>query len=87
MTCHAGEGDDAVSVRDAVHRCGAHRIGHATRLFEDQSLTDYVNDRRIPLEICLTSNVQTRAVTRTRPIHLRSYFDHGHASCSTPTTA
>ena len=61
-TCHAGEGADASSVREAVHVCGAHRIGHATRLIEDESLTQYVNDRRIALEICLTSNVQTRAV-------------------------
>ena len=50
-TCHAGEGDGASSVREAVHRCGAHRIGHATRLIEDESLTQYVNDRRIPLEM------------------------------------
>ena len=41
-TCHAGEGDDASSVREAVHVCGAHRIGHATRLIEDESLTEYV---------------------------------------------
>ena len=34
-TCHAGEGADAASVREAVHVCGAHRIGHATRLIED----------------------------------------------------
>ena len=61
-TCHAGEGAGAASVREAVHVCGAHRIGHATRLIEDESLTQYVNDRRIALEICLTSNVQTRAV-------------------------
>src|SRR5215213_11461282 len=34
-TCHAGEGDDASSVREAIHVCGVHRIGHATRLIED----------------------------------------------------
>jgi adenosine deaminase len=56
-----GRGADASSVREAVHLCGAHRIGHATRLIEDESLTQYVNDRRIALEICLTSNVQTHA--------------------------
>jgi adenosine deaminase len=76
-TCHAGEGDGASSVREAVHRCGAHRIGHATRLIEDESLTQYVNDRRIPLEICLTSNVQTRAVPSYDAHPLRRYFDRG----------
>lgn len=76
-TCHAGEGDDARSVRQAVHICCADRIGHATRLIEDERLTQYVNDRRIPLEICLTSNVQTRATQRYETHPLRRYYDRG----------
>ncbi len=60
VTVHAGEGDGASSIRDAVHLCGAHRIGHGTRLGEDASLLAYVRDRRIALEVCPTSNVQTR---------------------------
>jgi adenosine deaminase len=76
-TCHAGEGDDASSVREAIHVCGVHRLGHATRLIEDTSLTDYCNDRRIPLEICLTSNVQTRAVRSYATHPFREYFDRG----------
>ncbi len=76
-TCHAGEGDGAASVRDAVHVCGASRIGHATRLIEDEALTDYVNDRRIALEICLTSNVQTRATQSYETHPLRQYYDRG----------
>jgi adenosine deaminase len=59
-----------------VHACGAHRIGHGTRLFEDPSLLDYVNDRRIPVEICITSNVQTRVASYAdHPV--RRYFDAG----------
>jgi adenosine deaminase len=77
VTVHAGEGDGADSVRQAVHFCGANRIGHATRMHEDPALTQYVNDRRIALEICLTSNVQTRAVASYAAHPLRSYFDHG----------
>jgi adenosine deaminase len=77
VTVHAGEGDGALSVRQAVHQCGAHRLGHATRLIEDASLTQYVNDRRIALEICLTSNVQTRAVSSYDAHPLRQYFDRG----------
>lgn len=76
-TCHAGEGADASYVREAVHVCGAHRIGHATRLYEDESLMQYVNDRRIALEICLTSNVQTHAVESYQEHPLRQYFDRG----------
>jgi adenosine deaminase len=76
-TCHAGEGADASYVREAVHICGANRIGHATRLYEDEALTQYVNDRRIALEICLTSNVQTRAVESYQEHPLRRYFDRG----------
>jgi len=76
-TCHAGEGDGGASVREAVHTCGADRIGHGTRLFEDPPLMEYVNDRRIPLEICLTSNVQTRAAQSYETHPVRRYFDAG----------
>ncbi|HKY97452.1 MAG TPA: adenosine deaminase [Gemmatimonadaceae bacterium] len=77
VTIHAGEGDGARSVRDAVHKCGADRLGHATRLIEDPELTQYVNDRRIGLEICLTSNVQTHAAKSYETHPLRSYFEKG----------
>ena len=77
VTVHAGEGYGAESIRQAVLDCGANRIGHGTRLFEDQSLAQYVNDRRIALEICLTSNVQTRAATSYETHPLRAYYDAG----------
>ena len=76
-TCHAGEGDGAESVRQAVHVCGADRIGHATRLIEDTALTDYCNDHRITLEICLTSNVQTHAAPSYAAHPFREYYDRG----------
>ncbi len=62
VTVHAGEGDGPASLREAVHRCAADRIGHGTRLREDPSLEAYVIDHRITLEVCPTSNVQTRVV-------------------------
>ena len=76
-TCHAGEGDGAESVRQALHECGAQRLGHATRLFEDKALVDYVGEERIPLEICLTSNVQTRVASSYESHPFRQYFDQG----------
>jgi adenosine deaminase len=77
VTVHAGEGDGAESVREAVHILGANRIGHGTRLIEDSDLTQYVNDRRIALEVCLTSNVQTRVAATYEAHPLREYFDRG----------
>lgn len=62
VTVHAGEGDGPTSIREAVHRCAADRIGHGTRLREDPALEAYVIDHRITLEVCPTSNVQTRVV-------------------------
>jgi adenosine deaminase len=76
-TVHAGEGDGPRSLREAIHLCGADRIGHGTRLIEDESLVQYVNDRRIPLEICLTSNVQTRVVRSYADHPVREYVDRG----------
>ena len=76
-TCHAGEGAGADSVREAVHVCGADRLGHAARLVEDTSLTDFVGEHRIPLEICLTSNVQTGAAPSYERHPVRQYFDRG----------
>jgi adenosine deaminase len=76
-TCHAGEGAGAESVREAVYACGANRIGHATRLIEDEALTEELNERRVALEICLTSNVQTRAADSYEAHPFRRYFDAG----------
>jgi adenosine deaminase len=77
VTIHAGEGFGAASIHQALHRCGANRIGHGTRLGEDARLRDYVRDRRIGVEINLTSNVQTRAVPDVGAHPVRGYFDRG----------
>jgi adenosine deaminase len=76
-TCHAGEGDGPESVRQAVHDCGAQRIGHATHLIQDKALTEELNREGIALEICLTSNVQTRAAASYAAHPLREYYDRG----------
>lgn len=76
-TIHAGEAYGPESIHQALHYCKAHRIGHGTRLFEDPELLAYVRDFRIPLEICLTSNVQTRAVPSFEEHPVRAYFDQG----------
>ena len=76
ITIHAGEAFGKESIWQAIQWCGAHRIGHATHLVEDifldnernvvrfGDLAQYVLDKRIPLEICLLSNVHTGAVDK-----------------------
>nr|WP_320129199.1 adenosine deaminase [uncultured Sphaerochaeta sp.] len=72
ITIHAGEAFGVESIWQAIQVCGAHRIGHGTRLIEDMtiegthieemgSLANFILDRRIPMEMCLTSNVGTGA--------------------------
>ncbi|HEX6885061.1 MAG TPA: adenosine deaminase [Planctomycetota bacterium] len=74
LTLHAGESFGPESIWQALQYCGAHRIGHGTRLVEDLvvyggkvvkigALAQYVLDHRIPLEVCLTSNVHTGATS------------------------
>ncbi len=75
-TIHAGEAYGPESIHQALHYCRANRIGHGTRLHEDPDLMQFVIDFRVPLEICLTSNVQTGAVA--------SYADHPVRSTSMP---
>jgi adenosine deaminase len=77
VTIHAGEAYGPESVRQALHRCGAHRIGHGTRIREDPELLRYVRDFRVPIEICPTSNVQTKVVAGYADHPLREYFDEG----------
>jgi adenosine deaminase len=77
LTIHAGEAFGPESIAQAVHVCGAHRIGHGVRLRENGDLLNYVNDHRIPLEMCPSSNVQTRSVTDLKSHPLRFYFDFG----------
>jgi adenosine deaminase len=76
-TAHAGEAYGPESIAQAIHYLGAHRIGHGTRLREDGDLLNYVNDHRIPLEVCLSSNLQTGAVPSIAAHPLKFYFDYG----------
>jgi adenosine deaminase len=76
-TAHAGEAYGPESIAQAIHYCGAHRIGHGTRLRENGDLLNYCNDHRIPLEICLSSNIQTRAAPDLASHPLPFYFTYG----------
>ena len=79
ITIHAGEAFGLPSISEALSYCGAERLGHGVRIVDDITrttgggvmlgrLADYVRDRRVPLEMCPTSNVHTGAAV--------SYDDH-----------
>jgi len=72
ITIHAGEAFGLPSIWEAVQWCGTERLGHGVRIVDDIQISGegsvrlgrlaaYVRDRRIPLEMCPTSNVQTGA--------------------------
>lgn len=77
VTIHAGEAYGPQSIHQAIHVCGAHRIGHGCRLREDGDLLHYINDHRIALEVCPSSNVQTGAVRSLASHPLKLYLGLG----------
>lgn len=75
---HAGEADEASSVRDAIDVLGVERIGHGIRALEDPGTTRMVAERGIALEICPTSNHLTGSAL---PQHPHPYLDFEREGC------
>lgn len=87
-TLHAGEAFGAASIWQALQICGTNRLGHATRLTEDMTIVDgevvqlgslaqFILDRRVPLECCLSSNLHTGAVASLEEHPFRLFYDRG----------
>ncbi|EGC36265.1 hypothetical protein DICPUDRAFT_54735 [Dictyostelium purpureum] len=76
-TLHSGEDSDWTSVSDSLHYCGAHRIGHGIAIQQNEELLNFVSDRRVPIECCITSNVQIKALPTPGHHPIRKYFDRG----------
>ncbi|MBV8498794.1 MAG: adenosine deaminase [Candidatus Eremiobacteraeota bacterium] len=75
---HAGESDDHPSVRDAVERLGAERIGHGVRALADPATVELLATRRVALEICPTSNRLTGAEL---PEHPHPFVEFDQLGC------
>lgn len=73
---HAGEAAGPESIRQALH-LGARRIGHGVRAIQDPELMAQLQLLQIPLELCFTSNLQTKAVGPNMPFPLGSFLDNG----------
>ncbi len=92
ITIHAGEAFGLESIWQALQYCGAHRLGHATRLRDDilvmddgslklGTLAQYVLDCRIPLEMCLYSNLHTGACHDLTQHPFGLFFRNGFRVC------
>ncbi|MBL8995408.1 MAG: adenosine deaminase, partial [Spirochaetia bacterium] len=69
VVAHAGEDVGPKSIWDAVKKLGAERIGHGLAAIEDPKLMQYLQSKKIPVEVCLTSNVFTGRYTRELTTH------------------
>ena len=87
ITIHAGEAFGPPSIWQALQYCGAHRIGHGVRLIDDMAvdgegrvvklgqLAAYIRDKRIPLEVCPSSNVDTGAAPSVAEHPIKHFLD------------
>ncbi len=74
---HAGETTGPETVWDALRHLGAERIGHGTTAVQDPELLAHLAEARIPLEVCPSSNIATRAVATLAEHPLRAFRDAG----------
>lgn len=92
ITIHAGEAYGIESIWQALQYCGAHRLGHGTRLRDDITVgpqgevalgrhAQYVLDHRVPLEMCILSNVHTGACAHIEEHPFGFFFRRGFRVC------
>jgi aminodeoxyfutalosine deaminase len=76
LVCHAGEIGGPELVREAIDLLGAERIGHGIAAMRDPALAEFLAARRIPLELCLSSNLSTGALVKQTANPAASLKDH-----------
>jgi aminodeoxyfutalosine deaminase len=74
---HAGETTGPQTVWDALRDLGAERIGHGTSSVQDPALVEYLVQQQVPLEVCPTSNIATRAVDSLANHPIRELYGAG----------
>ncbi|MCH5171464.1 MAG: adenosine deaminase [Erysipelotrichales bacterium] len=76
FTIHAGESDSIDSIKTAIE-FGAKRIGHGIRAVDDEDFMKYLAENKIGIEMCPTSNLQTKAVQNIEEYPLKTFMKHG----------
>lgn len=79
LTAHAGEALGPEAVWGVIDELGVERIGHGVRACEDPALVEVLKERRLPLEVCVTSNVKTGVYPSVTAHPIRSLFEQGLA--------
>jgi adenosine deaminase len=79
VVAHAGEVAGADSVRTAIDVLKAERIGHGVRAIEDHDLVEKLKAERIPLEVCITSNLKTGVFSSLETHPVKYFFEQGLA--------
>ena len=77
ITVHAGKAAGPESIWQAIRELGAERIGHGVKAVEDPALMDFLAEKRIGIESCLTSNIQTSTVASLAQHPLKTFLEHG----------
>jgi adenosine deaminase len=77
LTAHAGEAAGANSIRAAIECLKVDRIGHGTRAYEDPELVSLLKEKRIPLEMCVVSNIKTGVCQSVKSHPIKEYFEDG----------
>lgn len=77
ITVHAGEAAGPESIWQGIRELGAERIGHGVKAVEDPALMDFLAAKRIGIESCLTSNIQTSTVASLAQHPLKIFLEHG----------
>ncbi len=81
VTVHAGEAAGPDSMWQAIKELGAERICHGVKAILDPQLMDYLAEKRIGIESCLTSNIQTSTVESLSVHPLKTFLEHGILAC------
>ena len=77
ITVHAGEAAGPESIWQAIRDLGAERIGHGVKAVQDPALMDFLAEKGIGIESCLTSNIQTSTVPSLAQHPLKTFLEHG----------
>lgn len=81
ITIHAGEADGVTSIYQAINELHATRIGHGTNAIHDEKLMDYMQQKNIAIESCLTSNYQTGTIADISQHPVKVFLEKGLLVC------